>query len=251
MLPVREQLAPGLPRRPAYVVWGLVMSNFCAFLAEQAVVLGGDVRFPIEWGLVPRVLTDFDPLHGVLTIFTSMFLHAGWLHLLGNLWFLWFFGRGVEDALGHFRFVVLYLTGGIVAALAQTGVDPNGVIPMLGASGAIGAVLAAYVSLFPTRRIVTVVPIIIIPVLIAIPAFLFVLEWFVMNLLSGFGALTTAMRGGTAWWAHVGGFLSGLFLVRILFPRAARNDFPPPPGGTPPVRVHDLDGRPYTTSDFP
>src|SRR5689334_23008516 len=121
MFPVREWRDPDIPvaaRRAPVVVWTLVLANILAFLTEQGMVLGGDARFVLEWGFVPRSLS-VDPAHGVTTIFTAMFLHGGWLHLLGNMWFLWFFGRSVEDALGHVRFSILYVLGGVVAAIAQ------------------------------------------------------------------------------------------------------------------------------------
>jgi len=244
MFPVRERRDPDIPeeaRRPPVVVWILVVVNLLAFLTEQGMVLGGDTRFPLEWGFVPRMLT-VDPAHGVATIFTAMFLHAGWFHLLVNLWFLWFFGRSVEDALGHVRFSMLYLLGGVVAAIAHTLYDPSSTLPMLGASGAIGAVLAGYVSLFPWRRIVTIVPIIFIPVFLAIPAWVFVIEWFAINLFRGLGALHDAARGGVAWWAHIGGFLSGLALVRLLFPRHPKDREHPE------IVVRNADGRRLTTT---
>jgi membrane associated rhomboid family serine protease len=216
MLPIREVRDRSVPRRPAVVITTLVIVNVLVFLLEQAMIEGGDTRFPFDWGLVPRVLTGSDPAHGALTVLTSMFLHGSWMHLLGNLWFLWLFGPAVEDALGHARFVALYLLGGVAAAAAQVIVDPSSTVPMLGASGAIGAVLAAYVSLYPLRRILTFFVVILWP----LPSFLFVGEWFLLNLFQGVGAIGIHpdASGGVAWWAHVGGFLSGLLLVRLLFP---------------------------------
>jgi membrane associated rhomboid family serine protease len=159
-----------------------------------------------------------DPLVGFVTMLTSMFLHGGWMHLLGNLWFLWIFGPSVEEELGAKRFAALYLASGVAAALAQAMFDPFARIPMLGASGAIGGVLAAYVSLHPRRRIDTLAFVFVWP----IPALFFVLEWFAINLFRGVGALTAVNGDGVAWWAHVGGFLAGLVLVRLLFPRAPK-----------------------------
>lgn len=219
MLPLREVRDPSIPRRPPLVVVMLIVVNVFAFLYEQALIEAGVRSFPLEWGLVPRVLTSDDPAHGIVTVFTSMFLHGGWVHLLGNLWFLWIFGPSVEDVLGHARFAALYVLGGVAAAAAQVAIDPSSAVPMLGASGAIGGVLAAYVSVHPMRPIRTLIPIFIIPFIVSIPAFVFVIEWFLLNLLHGFGALAFPSAGGVAWWAHVGGFLSGLLLVRVLFPR--------------------------------
>ena len=207
---------------PAVAVGALVVVNLASFVYEVALIAGGDVDFTLAWGLVPRVLLRLDPAHGVETIFTSMFLHAGWPHLLGNMWFLWLFGRSVERNLGALRFMAVYLLSGLAAALTQALVSPLSIVPMLGASGAIAGVLAAYVSLYPWRRIRTLVPIFIVPVIFSFPAFVIVLEWFALNLFQGLGSLHLATRaqGGTAWWAHIGGFLAGLVLVRVLYPDA-------------------------------
>jgi membrane associated rhomboid family serine protease len=256
MLPLGEVRDPRVVRRPPLVVGALVLASFFAFIVEQAMVEAGATRFPLVWGLVPRVLTRLDPAHGVVTIFTSMFLHGGWLHLLGNLWFLWIFGRGVEDALGHARFLALYLLGGVAAALAQVAIDPGSALPMMGASGAIGGVLAAYVSLYPWQRIRTLIPIVIVPLIFNVPAFLFVLEWFALNLIRGVFALRAegVEGGGVAWWAHVGGFLAGLMLVRLLFP--GDGDRPPSRGRRPRrgerrVIVRDERGEEWSSSTWP
>lgn len=213
MLPVRELREVPLARAPM-VVPALIGLNLVAFVFE---LFGSGI---MPWTFVPRTLQS-DPALGVLTIFTSMFLHGGWMHLLGNVWFLHIFGPSVEGALGPRRFASLYLLGGVAAALAQAFVEPLSRIPMLGASGAISAVLAAYVSLFPRRRIDTLAFVFLLP----LPALFFVLEWFAINLLRGMGSLTGATGSGVAWWAHIGGFLAGLVLVRMLFPRA----LPEPP----------------------
>ncbi len=220
MFPLREVRDRTLPRRRAMVTFVLLAANVLAFILEQAMIEAGNSSFPIFWGLVPQTFS-VDPGHGLLTVVTSMFLHGGWFHLIGNLWFLWLFGPSVEDALGSPRFSALYLLGGVAAAASQVAVDPMSRMPMLGASGAIGAVLAAYVSLFPFRRITTLIPIVIVPLIFRIPALIFVIEWFAINLLQGIGGLELHpdATAGVAWWAHVGGFLSGLLLVRFLFPQ--------------------------------
>ncbi len=212
MLPVRE-VRPRPLVRPPWVVLALVAANLAVFLGELSTVAAEGSAAVLEHAFVPRLLL-VDPGRGLATIFTSMFLHGGWAHLLGNLWFLWIFGPSVEEALGSRRFGALYLLGGVGAALAQAAVDPFSPIPMLGASGAIGAVLAAYVSLYPLRRVLSLAFVF----FLEIPELFFVLEWFVINLFRGIGALDGA-TGGVAWWAHVGGFLAGLVLVRALFPR--------------------------------
>jgi membrane associated rhomboid family serine protease len=209
MLPIRE-LRPEPLARPPTVVRAVVWANVAAFLLQLA--LPSITR---GYAFVPRTL-EFDPAFSFVTILTSMFLHAGFWHLLGNLWFLWIFGPSIEATLGSRRFALMYLLSGIGAALAQTALGPAANLPMLGASGAISGVLAAYVSLFPRRRIDTLAFIFVLP----IPALFFVVEWFAMNLLSGIGSLA-GTGGGVAWWAHIGGFLTGLVLVRVLFPGSA------------------------------
>jgi membrane associated rhomboid family serine protease len=254
MLPLGEVRDPRVVRRPPLVIVLLVLANLFAFIGEQAMVEAGETRFPLVWGLVPRVLTATDPGHGVVTVFTSMFLHGGWFHLLGNLWFLWIFGRAVEDALGHARFLALYLLGGVAAATAQVVVDPASTMPMLGASGAIGGVLAAYVSLYPARPIRTLIPIIVIPFIFNVPAFFFVLEWFAMNLVRGVFSLNAqgVAQGGVAWWAHVGGFLAGLLLVRLLFPEDDGRDRPARRRRKEPrVIVRDARGDEWSTTSWP
>jgi membrane associated rhomboid family serine protease len=134
------------------------------------------------------------------TLFTSMFLHGGWLHLIGNLWFLWVFGNNVEDAMGHVRFFFFYVLCGVAAAVAQVVVDPSSPVPMVGASGAISGVMGAYAILYPRVRIHT---------LVAVPAWVMLGYWFLLQLLStGMGEV-----GGVAFWAHIGGFLAGVLLV--------------------------------------
>lgn len=243
MLPVRE-VRPHPLSRPPLVVWAIVALNVLSFFWELNLVAAEGKRSLLEWAFTPYTLTTA-PLAAAITIFTSMFLHGGWMHLLGNLWFLWIFGPSVEDALGSRRFGLLYLAGGVAAALAQAAFDPLGTTPMLGASGAIGGVLAAYVSLHPRRSIDTLFFVFVVP----IPALFFVLEWFVMNLFRGLGALTVADTGGVAWWAHVGGFVAGLILVRLLFPHR-RNE---PPRQLPrprDVEVFGPDGARYTVRTY-
>lgn len=254
MLPLREVRDRTLPRRRAWVTFGLVAFNIVAFVLEQVMVESGNTSFPIFWGLVPRSF-GVDPAHGLLTVVTSMFLHGGWFHLIGNLWFLWLFGPSVEDTLGSARFSALYLLGGVAAAASQVAVDPASRAPMLGASGAIGAVIAAYVSLFPFRRIVTVVPIVVVPLVFRIPALIFVIEWFAINLFQGIGGLELhpAATSGVAWWAHIGGFLSGLLLVRALFPPHHEEHpheplFPQRPVDGGDVVVRDAEGEKLPTS---
>jgi membrane associated rhomboid family serine protease len=154
-----------------------------------------------------------------------MFLHGGLLHLAGNLLYLWIFGDNVEDELGHGRYLVFYLGSGILAALLQGVLSPSSTVPMIGASGAIAGVLGAYFVLHPRARIVTLVPLFLFFPLVEVPAWLYLLFWFLMQFWAGTSSLASGSgaEGGVAWWAHVGGFVSGLLLLALLRPaRASR-----------------------------
>jgi membrane associated rhomboid family serine protease len=153
-------------------------------------------------------------LAGILPLFTSMFLHGGWLHFLGNMLYLWVFGDNVEDRLGHWRFFFFYLICGLAAALLHIVTNSSSKLPTVGASGAIAGVLGGYLVLYPGARILTLFPILFFFQLIEVPALLFLGFWFVMQFFSGAMSLTVgADVGGTAWWAHVGGFCAGMVLV--------------------------------------
>jgi len=182
-------------------VFGVVPARFTLWTA-----MGGEALDP--WRFVPFV--------------TSMFLHGGWLHLLGNLLYLWVFGDNVEDRLGHAGFVLFYLAAGAAAALAQVAALPLSDAPMVGASGAIAGVLGAYFVLFPTARVLTVVPILVFPWFVELPAVVFLGVWFLLQLFSGTAELRAGAgsAGGTAWWAHAGGFVVGA--AAGLVARAAR-----------------------------
>lgn len=161
------------------------------------------------------ILLPADRREVVGSVFTSMFMHGGWGHLLGNMWFLFLFGSNIEDRLGSVRYVAFYLVGGVLAAAVQWMDDPASKIPMVGASGAIAAVLGAYAITYPWARIHTVVWIIVFFTVIDIPAALFLGGWFVYQYVSARGA----MAGGVAWWAHVGGFAAGLAIMPWIDPR--------------------------------
>jgi membrane associated rhomboid family serine protease len=148
------------------------------------------------------------------TPISSMFLHGGWLHLIGNMWFLWVFGNNVEDSMGHVRYFVFYLLCGLAAAAAQTMVNPSSAIPMVGASGAIGGVMGAYVVLYPRVRVHMIVFLGFFITRIAVPAFLMLGYWFLLQILTGLPALGEE-RGGVAVWAHAGGFIAGALLIFV------------------------------------
>ncbi|KYF98043.1 rhomboid family intramembrane serine protease [Sorangium cellulosum] len=219
MLPVRDQL----PTRKAPVVnYLLIAANVLGFFWMRSMIAAG---FPPDrllslWGLVPAHLLT-EPTDTWWTVFSSMFMHdpTGWAHLGGNMLFLWIFGDNVEDALGSLRYAAFYVLSGIAAAGAQILIDPGSMIPMVGASGAISGVLAAYASLYPRSPITVLNPIFLLwfifGLFLELPAWLVILEYFVVNLLNGLGSI--GMRsGGVAFFAHLGGFVAGLFLVRLL-----------------------------------
>jgi membrane associated rhomboid family serine protease len=167
--------------------------------------------FPMGEGLV--CLTDSG--RQIENVFTSMFLHGSWMHLLGNMWFLWLFGNNIEDSMGRARFVVFYLVCGVAAALAQVLASPGSIIPMVGASGAISGVMGAYLVLYPRVRVFAVVPVGFIPLSIALPAWTMLIYWMVIQVVSGLSGLFAEERGGVAFWAHVGGFVAGVVLIKI------------------------------------
>ena len=148
------------------------------------------------------------------TALTSMFLHGGWFHLIGNMWFLWLFGNNVEDSMGHVRYLVFYLLSGVAAAAAQTFVNPSSAIPMVGASGAISGVMGAYIVLYPRVRVHMLVVLGFFVTRIAVPAFLMLGYWFLLQILGGVPALGEE-KGGVAFWAHAGGFIAGALLILV------------------------------------
>ncbi len=183
---------------------------------ELTGLLPPGTAFPMGRGLV--CLTD--PGHQVSHVLTSMFLHGSWMHLLGNMWFLWIFGNNVEDSMDRPRFLLFYLAGGIVAAAGQVVAAPASGVPMVGASGAISAVMGAYLVLYPRVRVWTLVPIGFLLTSIALPAWVMLLYWMGLQLVSGVLSIGLGGEGGgVAFWAHVGGFLAGLVLVKPLVRR--------------------------------
>ena len=200
----------------------LIAVNAAVFVYQLSLGSGPVLTgFFYQFGLVPRALLsigywqDAGILPGLAPLFTSMFLHGGWMHFLGNMLYLWVFGDNVEDWLGSVRFLLFYLVCGLLAALLQIAVDPGSPIPMIGASGAISGVLAAYLVLFPRARVLTFVPILFFFYLVRLPAMIFLGLWFLLQFFNGAVSLTAGdlSMGGTAWWAHIGGFVAGLVLI--------------------------------------
>ena len=200
----------------AKVTAGLIAVNFVIFLYQLSLPPYAFNSLTEQFGLVP------DQLH-VYTLITSMFLHGGWLLILGNMLFLWVFGRNVEDLIGGGRFLALYLLTGLAAGVVQVMFNPYSRLPTIGASGAIAGVMGAYLMKFPRARILTLVPIIIFYTTLEIPAAIWLLLWFGIQFFSGIGSLADADHplDNVAWFAHIGGFIAGLLLVR-LFPERRR-----------------------------
>ncbi|WP_297057076.1 rhomboid family intramembrane serine protease [Thermosulfurimonas sp.] len=220
MIPLQDSL----PRRTVPVVtWGLIAVNTLVFLLETALPEPTRELVIQYLGLVPARLTDpvWAAAHGYppgayLTLFTHLFLHGGWVHILGNMWTLWIFGDNVEDRMGHLRFLIFYFLCGFVAALVHVHMYPHSTIPTIGASGAISGVLGAYLLMFPAARIVVMIPIFIFPFIFEVPAVFFLVYWYLLQVFSG--TLSLALPEPVievAWWAHVGGFLAGMFLHRF------------------------------------
>ena len=212
MIPLKDTVRA---RSFPLVNWILIGVNIFVFLFE--VRLGSDAEaFIAALGVVPARILAAPSLGQVLTIFTSMFLHGGWLHLLSNMLALYIFGDNVEDRVGHGRYLVFYLICGLIAALTHIAFNSNSPVPTIGASGAISGVLGAYFILYPRARVITLIPIFILPWFIEIPAIVYLGFWFLSQLLNGTLAIVSGAQafGGVAFWAHVGGFLAGLLLVK-------------------------------------
>lgn len=203
------------------MTWLLIASNALVFLYELGLSNDQLERFIGTYALVPARIEDAPIAFGI-TIFTSMFLHAGWFHVLSNVWVLFIFGDNVEDRMGSLPYLVFYLLCGLAAGLLQTYLTSASNVPVLGASGAIAGVLGAYVLLFPRARVVTLVPIIFFLSIIEVPAILFLGFWFFSQLFSGLASIGAEAAQGVAWWAHIGGFAVGLVLCSFFLRR------PPP-----------------------
>lgn len=190
----------------------LIAANVLAFFYESQLSPSALERFIFTWGLVPaRLMSD---LAGTWpTIFTAMFMHGGWFHLLSNMWFLFIFGDNVEARLGGIRYLIFYMLSGVAAVLMQTYLLPTSQVPMIGASGAIAGVLGAYLVLFPRSRIASLVPILFIFTIIEIPAVIFLIFWFITQLYSGLFIMQGGTASGIAWWAHIGGFAFGVIMT--------------------------------------
>lgn len=223
-----------------YVSYAIIALNVIVYVYQMGLGFVASQEFTLSFGLIPAALTNLPrseiaaaysqylsevantriyleatPNSPFLTVFSSMFMHGGLAHLFGNMLFLWIFGDNVEGTLGHLRFVIFYILCGIGAAASQVIIDVNSFVPMIGASGAISGVLAAYMFRFPHARVHTFVFLFIIITTIQIPAFIVIGIWFATQVMSGIGALGVDTSGGVAWFAHIGGFITGVILDRF------------------------------------
>ena len=222
MIPLKDDIPT---RRTPVVTIALIAINVIVYFAFEQGLLGlGDVgnERVIDFGAIPSEITDpgshatpGDQPSFVITIFTSMFLHGSLLHLGGNMLFLWIFGNNIEDSMGRLRFVAFHLLGGLAALGLQVATDPNSMVPTIGASGAIAAVLGAYARLYPRARVVTLVFIVIIFTVVTLPALLVLGLWFLLQLLPAFSEPITGAGGGVAYFAHIGGFLFGVLTIKL------------------------------------
>ncbi len=222
MFPLRDNVPS---RRFPVVTLVIVVVNVLLFLFE--VMLGQNATALTEsFGVVPaRLIGNWYSPVVLFTLFSSMYLHGGWVHLIGNMWYLWIFGDNVEDRMGRLGYFIFYTLCGIAAALIQVAVAPRSEIPIIGASGAIAGVLGAYLLLYPTARVSTLVPVFYFIRIIWLPAILVLGGWFLVQLLNGLATLNVQMMtGGVAFWAHIGGFVAGMALLPIF---RRRNTQPP------------------------
>ncbi|RMD70640.1 MAG: rhomboid family intramembrane serine protease [Gammaproteobacteria bacterium] len=218
MIPVSDTV----PRRyPPVMVWLLIATNAAVFLFELSLPDKAAEAFFYHYGLVPARYThpDWAMLHGLdpynyLPFITDMFLHGGLAHIVLNMWTLWLFGAAVEDRLGSLRFLIFYFLCGLAANVTHLLVNADSTVPVVGASGAIAGVMGAYMVMFPLARIVFFIPILFIPFFFELPAVIFMAIWFWLQFLEGTQSLlSTDIHGGVAWWAHIGGFLTGIVLT--------------------------------------
>jgi len=191
---------------PAIFSYSFLLLNVVVFVFQASIPEGLQASFVETWGAIPFEISQGVDLQ---TLITSIFMHGGWMHLIGNMLYLWIFADNIEATVGNFRFLVFYLAGGLIAALTQVVIDPTSGIPMVGASGAIAAVMGAYIVMFPGSRVKMFF--LIFFIVFYVPSWVFLGIWFVQQAVSGVGALSiTSEGGGVAWWAHIGGFAFGL-----------------------------------------
>ncbi|NCD24878.1 MAG: rhomboid family intramembrane serine protease [Deltaproteobacteria bacterium] len=217
MFPLRDNIPS---RHRPYMVWAILAVNILVFVLMLPLGPGQENGVFHLFGVVPARFFHPDwavwrgyPEGGSIAFLAHMFLHSGWLHIIANMWSLWIFGDNVEDVMGPVRFLIFYVLCGLAALGVHMVTASDSTVPVVGASGAIGGVMGAYFFLYPHARVVTVVPILIFPLIFEIPALFFLGAWFMSQVFSGL--LTSSAGGGVAWWAHIGGFVAGMLLLRF------------------------------------
>jgi membrane associated rhomboid family serine protease len=224
MIPIRDDAPRALT---PYVTYSLIALNVLVFIFEASLPHYELNRFIAQFGVIPAQFTRGIDITNIVTLLSSTFLHGGWIHLIANMWALYIFGDNVEDYLGGFKYLLLYLSCGILASLAQIFFNPHSTIPVVGASGAIAGVMGAYFFLFPAARVLTILPIFFV-FFLWLPAWVVLGYWFLAQFVNGAATTiahtssTAPSMGGIAFWAHVGGFIAGLTLVKVLHPRQER-----------------------------
>ncbi len=214
MIPLRDSVPSSTT---PVVTYGIIALNVLVFIQQLSLSPEELHFFFAHYGVVPARFQLSD-------LFTSMFLHGGFMHLIGNMWFLWIYGDNVEDVLGHVKYLVFYFASGVAGALVQIAADPTSSIPNIGASGAIAGVMGAYLLKFPHARVLTLIPLFVVFFTRELPAYIILIYWFVLQFFSGVGTLaesSTGAAGGIAFFAHVGGFLMGMLLMKVLPSREA------------------------------
>ena len=230
MFPYHDE---NVTQRTPVITMALIALNVAAFLgiqgagAEEAMAasvcnlglipaeLMASVPPGASFPITERLVCVTDPGRQSFNLFSSMFMHGGWMHLLGNMWFLWLFGNNIEDSTTRPKFLAFYLLCGVAAALAQVMADPQSLVPMVGASGAISGVMGAYLVLFPRVRVFTIVPLGFFATTVALPAWAMLIYWTVLQMVSQAASTLTEESGGVAYWAHLGGFAAGLVLIKL------------------------------------
>lgn len=236
MFPLRDTI-PG--RRLPLITYGIIAANVVMFIIQVMMPEKRLEYFVYLFGVVPKRFIDPAwaaevgfPEASFVPFISNMFLHGGWLHIISNMWSLWIFGNNVEDRMGAFRFLGFYLICGILANAIHVFTSPGSTLPVIGASGAVAGVLGAYFLLFPMARVLCLIPIFFFPLLIEIPAFVFIVVWGFSQLFNGALSLFASGHvGGVAWWAHIGGFAAGLLLYRVFLRRTAAENAADSPAG--------------------
>jgi membrane associated rhomboid family serine protease len=232
MFPIQDSV----PSRSVPVVTrALILINVVVFFFELSLSRESIIQLFYLFGVVPARFTDPEwaasigfPIGSYWSLLTHQFLHGGWLHIVANMWTLWIFGDNVEDRMGPLRFIIFYLVCGVLAALTQVLVTPDATIPSVGASGAIAGILGAYLLFFPTARLIVLIPILFFPFFFELPAVIFLVFWFFIQLFSGTAMLASPQQvGGIAFWAHIGGFIAGMLLCIFFVRRPVRRRLQP------------------------